>query len=405
MKWILRIVLPVLVLAVAVIGALAMIRSKPEVETRRPVVLPPLVRAADVTVQDLQLTVKSQGTVAPRTESQLVPEVSGRVIWVDPGFATGGFFEEGDELLKIDPVDFRQAVVRARADVAQKRLRLAQEEAEAQVAREEWSDIGSGDASPLTLREPQLEEARAALEAAKAALQLAERDLERTVIRAPYAGRIRTKSVDVGQFVTRGTPLATVYAVDYAEIRLPLPDRDLAYLDLPLDYRGYESTDAGPAVVIRANFAGRVHEWSGQVVRTEGEIDARSRMVHVVARVKDPYARGDDPDHPPLAVGMFVEAEIEGRRVADVAVLPRAALRTGGRVFVIDEERRIRFRDVSVLRATEESVVVRSGLEAGERVCLSPLEAVTDGMRVRVFGEEEDDRETDLATRAGRESS
>jgi RND family efflux transporter MFP subunit len=267
--------------------------------------------------------------------------------------------------------------------VANAKLRLAQEQAEFRVAHSEWEDLGKGEATPLTMREPQLENAKAAVAASEADVVTAERNLERTEIRAPYVGRVRQKNVDVGQFVTIGSPVGVIYAIDYAEIRLPLPDRELAYLDLPLVYRGQSARKKGPKVTLRAEFAGQVYEWQGHIVRTEGEIDPQSRMVHAVAQVTDPYGRGKDPDRPPLAAGLFVEAEIEGYEAENVVVLPRAALRDGDRVLVVDEENRLRFRDVDLLRVTRKEIIVRSGLTAGERVCLSPLEAVTDGMRVR----------------------
>ena len=384
MKLLLKYVLPVIVLVAAGFGAYAIFLAKPEPETRRPVVAPPLVRVVSVVKEDVRLTVASQGTVSPRTETQLVPEVSGRVLELSNSFVGGGFFEQGDLLMVIDPYDYRHAVIEARARVAQARLRLAREQAEAEVARDEWKDLGDGDeATPLTLHEPQIEEARAALDAAKAARERAERDLERTQVRAPYDGRVRSKLVDVGQYVNRGTPLGTIYSVDAAEVRLPLPDAELAYLDLPLDYRGESQPRAGPEVVLQAEYAGRTHEWQGRIVRTEGEIDPRTRMVHVVVSVADPYGHGGGTGRPPLAVGMFVEAEILGRTARDVVVLPRAALRRGERVWVVDAVDRLWFRDVDVLRAERDVILIAGGLEEGERVCLSPMETVTDGMLVR----------------------
>jgi RND family efflux transporter MFP subunit len=305
------------------------------------------------------------------------------VLWVSPNFVSGGFFEKGEVLLKIDSHDYEQALVRARSEVANAKLRLAQEEAEFRVAHDEWNDLGKGEATPLTLREPQLLNAKAAVAAAEANMVTAERNLDRTQIRAPYVGRVRRKNVDVGQFVTIGGPIGNIYAIDYAEIRLPLPDRDLAYLDLPLVFRGENKNKKGPKVLLRANFAGEIHEWEGRIVRTEGEIDPTSRMIHAVAQVANPYGRGKDPGRPPLAVGLFVEAEIEGQHVEQVVILPRAALRGESQVLVVDGEDRLRFRDIDPLRVTREEIVVRSGLSRGERVCLSPLEAVTDGMKVR----------------------
>lgn len=383
MKFALKFLLPVLILLAAALGAYGIFVSRPEPETRRPVVSPPLVRTVTVVREDVPLLVRSQGTVSPRVESQLVPEVAGRVLEVAGSFVPGGFFETGDVLVTIDPYDYRQAIVEARAMVAQAKLRLAREEAEAEVARREWRELGTEEEpTPLTLREPQVEDARAALAAAEAALERAERNLDRTRIRAPYAGRVRSKRVDVGQYVTPGVSVATVYSVDAAEVRLPLPDDELAYLDLPLDYRGGGTSGSNPKVLLRAEYGGRVHEWKGSIVRTEGEIDPKSRMVHVVASVPDPYR--EVPGRPPLAVGMFVQAEIRGRTARDVAVLPRAAMRSDGRVWVVDGEDRLRFRDVTVLRADREVVLIADGLQDGERVCLSPMEAATDGMQVRI---------------------
>jgi len=380
----LKIVLPLALVVVAALLATGMVALKPDVETRVAAPKPPLVRVAEVTLADVPLTVRSQGTVRPRTESQLVPEVSGRVIHCSPSFAEGAFFEKGQVLFKVDPHDSRQAVVRARGEVARTRLQLAREEAEAEAAREEWSDLGAGEAATaLTLREPQLEDARAAVASAQANLTTAERNLERTQIRAPYSGRVRHKSVDVGQFVTVGAPVATVYSVDYAETRLPLPDDELAYVELPLHYRGETARQKGPRVTLKADFAGQTFEWTGEIVRTEGEIDPGSRMVNAVVEIKDPYGRGDDPNRPPLAVGLYVEAEIEGITAEGVAVLPRSALRGRSQVLVVTPEDRLEFRDVDLLRTTREEIYVRGGLKAGERVCLSRLEAVTDGMRVR----------------------
>jgi RND family efflux transporter MFP subunit len=391
-----KIVFPLVVLAIGGLAAGAMIWSRKAPETRVPERPVPVVRVLTVEPTSTEFVVTSQGTVSPRTESTLVPEVAGRVIEVHPSFVDGGFFEKGELLLEIDPYDYENALVQARSAVAQAELRLAQEEAEAEVARGEWEDLGGGEASALTLRVPQVAEARAALESARATVIKAERDLERTRIRAPYAGRVREKNVDRGQYVTPGTPLARIYAVDYAEIRLPLRDEDLAFVDLPLVYRGVESSETGPEVTLRAEFAGKTHAWQGRLVRTEGEIDPRTRMVHAVARVADPYGRGDHGDRPPLIAGMFVEAEIRGRTVEGVAIVPRTALHDDDQVLVVTDGDVLEFRQVEVLRTSEDQAVIGSGLERGERVCLSKLTTVTEGMRVRVF----DDRADGPAERA-----
>ena len=382
---VLKALLPPLVLGIALAAAYVMYLNRPPVETQTPVVAAPAVRVQPVAFESVDLTVSSQGTVQPRTSSQLVPEIAGTVISVSPAFAVGGFFEEGDVLLQIDPYDYQQALIAAQSQLAQARLRLATEEAEAEVARREWEEIGQGSATPLTLRQPQVEDARAAVASAEAAIDRARRDLERAEVRAPYAGRVQSKDVDVGQFVNRGTAVGRIYAVDSAEVRLPLPDDELAYVDVPMSYRGTQQR-TGPAVTLSADFAGRRYSWRGRIVRTEGEIDAVSRMVHVVAEVNDPYAPGPDPTRPPLAVGMFVEAEIAGRRVDDVVVLPWAALNGRDRVLIVDGDGRLRYRQVEVLRSTTESVLVSGGLEEGDLVSISALDAVVDGMAVQIAG-------------------
>jgi len=295
---------------------------------------------------------------------------------------SGCFLEADAPMLRIDPYDYEQAVVRAAAEIAAAKLRLAQEQAEADVARAEWEELGEGPPSDLTARVPHLENARAAVAAAEANLVRAEHDLERTEIKAPYAGRVREKAVDVGQFVSPGNQLGTIYAIDYAEVRLPLPDKDLAFLsNMPLVYRGQRRTQ-GPEVILRADFAGRSHQWTGRLVRTEGEIDAASRMVHAVAQVRDPYGRSDDPNRPPLAVGMYVTAEILGDVAEQVAIIPRTALRGKDSVWVLDADNRLRIRTVEVLRLQGSDAIVGAGLTDGERVILSSLDVVTEGMSV-----------------------
>ena len=382
-----KIIFPIAVLLVSALATAALVRTRPQVETREVVTLAPLVRAMTVERRDLALDVRAQGTVLPRTETTLVAQVAGEVVAVSPRFEVGRFFARGEVLVELDRRDYQVAVRRARAQVAQARVQVEQQEAEAAVAAEEWSDLGGeGEPSPLVLRQPQVAQARSALAAAEAELEKAELDLERTRIRAPFAGRVRSKRVDLGQFVGPGTPLATVHATDYAEVRLPVPDDQLAFLELPFAYRNVGSAQPGPAVVLLGRFGGEIHTWEGRIVRTEGELDPKSRMLNLVARIEDPYERAaEDPERPPLAVGMFVAAEIAGRPAAGVVVLPRSALRPGHepQVLVVDGEDRLRFRDVEVLRLDREEAVIAAGLEAGERVCVSPLDVVTDGMEVR----------------------
>jgi len=377
-----KIFLPIIILTAGFVVSAAIILFKRPVPTRPARNYAPLVQTTTVRRHAHHFTVVTQGTVNPRTESDLVAEVAGQVVSVDPKFAPGAFFDKGAVIVRIDPVDYQLAVVTAKSSVAQAKVRLDTEEASGRVAREEWRELGKGSGSPLATREPQLEEARAALDAARATLREARRNLARTEIRVPYACRIRTKLVDIGRYVTPGVPVARVYATDYAEIRLPIRNEELAYLDVPIDYRGSTDGENGPPVRIHADFAGNHDEWIGHVVRIEGEIDRSTHMIHVVARVDNPYVRTGDRS--PLPVGLFVSAAIDGKTIEHAVVLPRSALRGNQNVLVVDADKRLRFRPVDVLRAEQDSVVVGSGLHDGDLVCTSVLDAVTDGMRVRL---------------------
>jgi len=398
-----KILLPLGILAAGGLGVALIWLTQPVVESTRPDVPAPLVRVRRVEPRPVDFVVRAHGTVAPRTESDLIPQVSGPVVWVSPALASGGFFEDGEPLIRIDRADYEVALESARAAVArgESEYERAHKELERQqrLAKQSVASAARFDDAVNAERI-----AAAVLREARAKLERAERDLERTEIRAPYAGRVREENVDVGQFVTRGTPIGRIYAVDYAEVRLPVPDAELGFMDLPLLYRDETPEDGGPSVLLRARFAGGEHTWTGRIVRTEGEIDARSRMVNIVARVEDPYGRGGNSDRedsdeaiavtkrerPPLAVGLFVEAEIRGRRVESAVILPRSALRDGNRVLVVDAAGRLHFRDVEVLRKQREEVVIGDGLAAGEDVVVSPLPAVVNGMEVNVARDEPD---------------
>ena len=382
----LKYLLPLGILAVSILGALVIVASKPDIQPQTREIPPKLVRVLSVKKQTIQMTIVSQGTVTPRTASALVAQVAGRITAVSPSFVAGGFFEKGDILISLDQSDYDLAVIQAKYQVAQAELTLQLEEQQAEIAREEWQQLNDGDIPSLVAREPQLKQAKAALEAAKATLYQTKLNLQRTHIRAPFAGRVRAKNADVGQYVTQGIALAQIYAIDYAEVRLPLPDSELAFLDMPFDFRGTEPLQKGPRVKLKANFAGKAQEWQGYLTHIEAEIDPRSRMVHVVAQVENPY--GKSKSKVPLPVGLFVQAEISGKKIKDVAVLPRSALRNENQMLVLDAENRLRFRQVEILKTDAENVYILEGLKNGEQVCISPLEAAIDGMPVKPFDEQ-----------------
>ncbi len=369
--------LPLLILLAAAAVVAVLLRTRPVVETAPREIAPPPVRVVAARPTSVELRVRSQGSVVPVTEADLVSEVAGNIVWTAESFEVGGFFDAGDVLLRLDRRDYELAVASARASVAQARVALTREEAEAEVAREEWEDLGEpGEPGPLVLREPQLEEARARVEAAGANQARAELDLSRTAIRAPFAGRLRVKRVDRGEFVNRGVPLATIYSVDAAEVTLPVPDSELAFLELPL---GSELGGAGPRAVLQAEFAGGRHEWEAQIVRVGGEIDPATRMVNLIARVQDPYRAASG--RPPLSVGLFVDAEILGRSVDSVFEVPRGALVGADRLWLV-EDGRLMLRRVGILRSDPDVAIVSEGLASGDLVSLTILETAVDGMLV-----------------------
>lgn len=333
---------------------------------------------------DITFSIMSQGTVQPRTETMLVAEVSGRVNSVSDQFEVGGFFNEGDVLLRIDSADYQVAVDQARAALLTAEAQLAQEQAQADQAAREWDQSGRPreEAPPLSLRTPFLREAEARVLQAESELQRARRQLERTTVRAPYDALIREKAADVGQYLNTGAQIALVFATDHAEVRLPLSDADLAWLELPRP--GEQMQDAsGTPVTLEATLAGQPRQWQGHIARTEGVIDSNSRMLYAVARVDDPYMRqGKAGEHPPLRAGTFVNARLQGRSADNVISLPHHALHNTDQVLVMDAERRLRIRQVNIIRTDTRYAYIDDGLDDDEQVIVSAIEVPVDGMRV-----------------------
>jgi len=381
-----KILIPLAVLAACMVGAFLLVATAPSVESVPPERAIIAVRTIDAQPESVRLTVRSQGTVAPRTESALVPEVSGRVVWVSPSLVSGGFFEVGAPLLRLERRDYEIGVARARAALV--RAKSEFEYAASELDRQKGlsaRDVASAAKLSAARRAQRVSEA--GVVEARVSLEQAEWDLERTEIVAPFEGRVRDKNVDVGQFVNRGAPFATLYATDYAEIRLPIADHQLAFLDLP-GVRG-DAEGEGPVVHLHARFAGERREWTGRIVRTEGEIDRRSRMVHVVARVEDPYGMSEGGENrTPLAVGLFVKAEIEGPMAENVRVVPRYAMRDKDHILIVDAEDRLRSHEVEVLRIDRDDVLIRTQLGPGERICISSLQVVVEGMPVQPLADD-----------------
>lgn len=382
MKRLLRWFLPIVVLLICASIGLYFMRTAPEAKRTPPKSEVPVVETLEAHAVDYTVVVQSRGTVSPRTQGVLVAEVAGRILAISAHFRPGGFFSAGDILVTTDPSDYQHALTIARSELAQARLTLTEEKAKGVQARWDWDKTGlEGRPGALALRTPQLQRAQAALAAATARMAQAKRELERTRIIAPYTGRVLDKQVDIGQYVARGTPLATVYAVDHAEVRLPITDRQAAFLALPEQFRGESSVSSGPEVTLSATVGGQLHEWLGYLVRTEGTMDIKTRQIHVVAQVDDPYGRGPN-NRPPLKVGQFVHASIQGRRLPQAFLVPRAAFRRAEDILVLSADHRIQRRRLEIVWRDAEHAVVLEGVQAGERIVLTPLPYAPDGMRV-----------------------
>jgi RND family efflux transporter MFP subunit len=384
-----RFILPVSMIglaiaAVVVMSIVAAGKRPPRQDTGQAAVL---VEAVPARARSLNFVVESQGPVRPRTETTLVAEVSGRVVNVSPDFVAGGFFRKGEVLLEIDPSDYATAVKRAEAALASQRAQLADEQARSRQAIQDWKNLGkSGEVPDLVARKPQLADAEANVLAAEADLDKARRDLQRTRITVPYDGLVRSKRVDVGQFVGAGTQLGVTFSVDTAEIRLPLSSTDVAFLNLP------RATDTDlvdyPAVSLQATVAGETKTWEARLIRTEGVVDETSRVLYAVAEVVDPYGLLGERTQDELRMGTFVRAAIEGRYIENAVILPRFVLRNDNTVLVANEERELEVREVTVARAEPDEVYLTGGVSDGELVITTTLDAPIPGTRLIISGED-----------------
>lgn len=363
-----RIILIVSILVVAIGVALILGQMKPPPETKPVEDASLLVDVMELDETTVNFTITTQGTVRPRTETALSAEVSGSIVSVSPNFVAGGVFARDEVLMRIDPTNYEVELKQAEALVKQRQIEFdGAEKLRSQGYRAE-SEYAS---------------AAAALASANAELVRAQRNLERTFIRLPYDGMVRAKEADLGQYVNIGSRLGIAFATDFAEVRLPLTDSDLAFVDLPQPGQ-LSGPDDGPRATLTATRRGVTHEWQARITRTEGVVDERNRVTWAVARIDDPYAlrQGNDAAAP-LPMGTFVGAQIAGARFEDIIQVPREALRGNSQLMFIDDEKQLRIREVNVLRADAQYAYLSGGAEAGERVILTAIESPVNGMQLR----------------------
>ncbi len=382
-------VLPVLVLGIGVFGTILLINSRTPPKRIPPARIIPLVRFHLAKPKEHTFRVETNGSVQAAHESSIVALVPGQIEWLSTRLEAGIKVKKDQVLLKIDPSDFRTQVETAKAGIARAERRLAEERKEAQLALEEWKrSKEKGEPDPLLLRKPQITEALADLNAAKNTLEQAERNLGRTQVKAPFDGIIDSRLVDLGTWVGPGTPLFRIFSTEAVEVRLPIRTDDLAWINLPWDLSHTMEKTKLPKVRLSARFAEKEVQWMGRIVRMEGRIDPKSRMAHLIARVENPFTH-----NPPLFPGLFVRASIQGRRMAKVFELPRMTVQDEAFITIIDKDNRLRRQAVEILKKNKESVIVGSGVKAGQRVLMSFLETVVDGMRVRTSDQVQDQKQ------------
>jgi len=341
-----------------------MSQFKPEPPKRENESVDLLVDTLTLELSTESFKIASQGTVRPRTRTVLSAEVSGSIVSISDQFIAGGVFEKGEVLMRIDPTNYTVAVDKAEALLAQRQIEFdGAEKLRSQGYRAE-SEYAS---------------ARAALASARPQLVSARRNLERTYIRLPYEGMVLSKNSDIGQFVNSGTQLGVTFATDVAEIRLPLTDLDLAFVDLP-DVASAGKGN-GPHVALTATQKGQLVQWDAELVRSEGVVDEKSRVTYAVAQVQDPYRLHGEGSA--LPVGTFVAAEIAGSDAVDIIRIPRTALRGADQVLVVDVENKIDIRSVEVVRSDARFAYIGSGVTVGERITTTAIEVPTNGMSVR----------------------
>lgn len=337
----------------------------------------------DVNVQiltpiDYQIKIKSTGTTTPITQTVLTSEVGGEVIYRSKKFSEGSSVISGEILAKIDDTDLQLQYKNALLQLASAEVQFAVQQAEAEIAQEAWDQVGEGIPQELTTKKPQLKQAKAALEVAKAQVQSAEKKLNKTEITAPYTGRIQNINIDLGSTIIPGQPVGSMYTSNEIEVTLSVKDSDLQFLDIPMDGRKL-NPDQKSIVVIKSLYKGEMQEWAGNLERVDGVIDPMTRMIKLIANFKNNFI---EETKPILPIGLFVEAEINGKQLEDIFMIPNSALTPNDELLFLNQDDALEIRKVSVLTKMKNHILVKEGMKAGERVVVSKLSIATNGMLV-----------------------
>ena len=367
----------IIVLAIVII---ALITANPPTSKRgKPMAVAAMaVETQVLNPQDYQVQVGSFGVVKPRTQSSLVTQASGQILSISPNFREGGFFEKGEVLVQLDDRDYQAEVKIAEAGLLLARQQLLEEQARTNQALADWQRLSNGrEPTSLVLREPQLAAARAAMLSNQAKLEKANLALERTKIVAPFSGRILEKHVDIGRVVSTNGQLAIIYATDYVEIRLPINNSDLSLVELPEQGKSEVAT-----VTFESDLIG-IQNWKGQLIRTEGAIDSSSQQLYVVAQIDEPFNyQSNQPI--PLKIGQYLTANIAGKKLDQVLVIPTKAIYQGTYVYVVNDGKLLR-KEVTTLWQNSQDAVIKTGLNRGDELVITTLGLVSSGTPVTIL--------------------
>jgi len=384
-RGLLQALLAIVIVGVGIAGAVIFIKLKKPPQRKQQDVQAPLVEVEQLRSEDIRMTVQGYGTVNPKVQVDIIPEVAGKVVYIHPELIVGGLIRANQTILRIDPRDYELAVRQAEAAVADSSVQLETQQAEAEVARTEWSQLhpDTEPTSPLVLREPQIRKAKAMLDSSEAQLANAQLRLERTSLSLPFDALITTENVDISQYVVMGQSLAKAYGTGSVEIEVPLKDSELKWFDVfenSIFSNGTPDSAKGIQAEVRAAFAGAEHTWKGYVVRTTGQVDRTSRMISIVVEVPEPFKVIDG--RPPLLPGVFAEVLIQGNTLDNAVAVPRDAIREGGQVWLLNGNR-LRIRPLKIVRVDKNFAYVASDVLDKAIVVISSLDAVVDDMEVR----------------------
>jgi len=364
-----QIIFPIAVLAVAVVGFIALNLSEEPMAEKEQVIFSPLVKTAPLSVLKHHLKVSSQGMVTPTEQTSLVAQVGGQIVQISETFVKGEFVKKGQVLVHIDPSDYQSSLVEAQANLAAARAALQLEKARGHVAQTEWEEVNNAKPSELGLRKPQLAQEVAKVRAAQAIVNKAQRNLERTKILAPYDAIVNDREVSLGSVVNSGTMIGMLSATNVAQVRLPIADKDLAYL---------KGDGIGANVSLSANFNGKLTSWQGRIIRNEGVIDQASRMHYLVVEVPQPYASKQ-----PLRFGSYITAEISGETINNVAIVPRHLV-IENKIAMLSQDTTLHFIAVDVIREQEDQVLVSGDFGDDSQYISSALSYPIEGMKLSV---------------------